>query len=134
MNNVLYMTREYGDGKELSVVVIAIVNGLHATVVSVAQCSGKSYFNAKAFLNSIYGVNADKTKYVTKTTHHKLEYEPTELYYDIQSEKYFEAMPSVVRIMSARMAAICKQHGLSYRMEETHTVLSDNMECTILTY
>lgn len=37
MNNVLYMTREYGDGKELVVTTIAVINGLQATIVSVIK-------------------------------------------------------------------------------------------------
>lgn len=121
MNNVLYMTREYGDGKELVVTTIAVINGLQATIVSVIK-------------NDKKGPLRPHTKLETKTSHHKIAYESPELYYDMITEKYFEAMPSVVKLMSNAMAEICRRYRIPYHMEQTATKLGDGMECTIVTY
>ena len=121
MNNVLYMTREYGDGKELVVTTIAVINGLQATIVSVIK-------------NDKKGPLKPHTKLETKTSHHKIALESTELYYDMITEKYFESTPSVVKLMSNAMAEICRRYRIPYRMEQTITKLGDGMECTIITY
>lgn len=121
MNNVLYMTREYGDGKELVVTTIAVINGLQATIVSVIK-------------NDKKGPLKPHTKLETKTSHHKIALEPTELYYDMITEKYFESMPSVIKLMSNAMSKICRKHKIPYRMEQTVAKPGDGMECTIITY
>lgn len=121
MNNVLYMTREYGDGKELVVTTIAVINGLQATIVSVIK-------------NDKKGPLRPHTKLETKTSHYKIAYESSELYYDMITEKYFESTPSVVKLMSNAMSKICSKHRIPYHMEQTATKLGDGMECTIITY
>ena len=105
MNNVLYMTREYGDGKELVVTTIAVINGLQATIVSVIK-------------NDKKGPLKPHTKLETKTSHHKIALEPTELYYDMITEKYFESI-------SNKAYEQCHERNMS----ETQNPISHGADC-----